>query len=160
MTRFARRAAMAGAAALSLAAAGCASKGGPASTPSPAVIDTTTFAPDLAVDLRQFTRVTLGMYYFDAKIGTGPVAAEGRKATIRYAAYLPSGALVEGQNQPVEVAIDETMIKGLRFGLVGMKAGGQRRLVLPPSLAYGRQQYGKIPPNSILVFDVDLVSVR
>src|SRR3954463_3656406 len=99
MTRFARRAAMAGVAALYLAAAGCASKGGPASTPAPGVVDTTTFSPDLAVDLKQFTRVTLGLYYFDAKSGRAPVAAGGRKATIRYAAYLPSGALVEGQNQ-------------------------------------------------------------
>jgi FKBP-type peptidyl-prolyl cis-trans isomerase FkpA len=160
MTRLARRAAMAGAVALAVAGAACSASKGAPPAPSPAVVDTTTFAPDLAVDLRQFTRLSSGMYYLDTKKGTGPVAADGRKATIRYAAYLPSGALVDGQNQPMEVEIGESLIKGLRFGLAGMKAGGQRRLVMPPSLAYGRQQYGRIPPNSILVFDVDLVSVR
>jgi FKBP-type peptidyl-prolyl cis-trans isomerase len=160
MTRVARRAGMAGAAALLLAAAACASAGGPAPAASPGLVDTTSFAPDLAVDLKQFTRATSGMYYFDAVKGTGTVAAEGRKATIRYSAYLPSGALVDAQRQPVEVDIDETMVKGLRYGLVGMRAGGQRRLVLPPSLGYGRSQYGKIPPNSILLFDLELIAVR
>jgi FKBP-type peptidyl-prolyl cis-trans isomerase FkpA len=159
--RFSRggRAAMAGAAALWMVAAGCASKGGPAPAASPA-IDSTTFAADLAVDLKQFTRMTSGLYFLDAVKGTGVVAAEGRKATFRYAAFLPNGSLVESQRQPLEAEIGEGMIKGLRFGIAGMRAGGQRRLVVPPALAYGRAQYGNVPPNSILVFDVELISVR
>ena len=162
MTPVARRAVVAGATALWAAVAGCASTGGPAQ-PAPAQaasIDSTTFAPDLAVDLKQFTRLTSGMYFLDAVKGTGVVAAEGRKATFRYAAFLPSGTVVESQRQPIEAEIGEGMIKGLRFGIAGMRAGGQRRLVVPPSLAYGRSQYGKIPPNSVLVFDVELLSVR
>ena len=160
MIPVARRAAMAGAATLWIAAAGCASKGGPAPAASPAAVDSTTFAPDLAVDLKQFTRMTSGMYFLDAVKGTGVVAAEGRKATFRYAAFLPNGTLVESQRQPIEAEIGEAMIKGLRFGIAGMRAGGQRRLVVPPSLAYGRTQYERIPPNSILVFDIELLSVR
>ena len=61
---------------------------------------------------------------------------------------------------PIEAEMNEGMIKGLRFGIAGMHAGGQRRLVDPPTLAYGRSQYGRVPPNSTLVFDVQLVSVR
>lgn len=132
----------------------------PGSTPSPAALDTTTFAPDLAVDLKAFTRLPSGMYIFDAVKGNGIVAAEGRKVTFRYSAYLPNGSLVESQRQPIEAEMNDGMIKGLRFGIAGMHAGGTRRLVVPPSLAYGRSQVGSVPPNSTLVFDIELVSVR
>jgi FKBP-type peptidyl-prolyl cis-trans isomerase len=132
----------------------------PGSTPSPAALDTTTFSPDLAVDLKAFTRLPSGVYIFDAVKGNGVVAAEGRKVTFRYSAYLPNGSLVESQRQPIEAEMNEGMIKGLRFGIAGMHAGGTRRLVVPPSLAYGRSQVGSVPPNSTLVFDIELVSVR
>lgn len=136
------------------------SAAGPGGTPSPAALDTTTFAPDLAVDLKAFTRLPSGMYIFDAVKGNGVVAAEGRKVTFRYSAYLPNGSLVESQRQPIEAEMNEGMIRGLRFGIAGMRAGGTRRLVVPPALAYGRSQVGSVPPNSTLVFDIELVSVR
>jgi FKBP-type peptidyl-prolyl cis-trans isomerase len=151
---------------LTLAACG-GSGSAPATTPSPGSsrpesggLEATTFAPDLAVDLKAFTRLPSGMYIFDAVKGTGVVAAEGRKVTFRYSAYLPDGTLVETQRQPIEAEMNDGMIKGLRFGFAGMRAGGQRRLVVPPSLAYGRSQVGRVPPNSTLVFDIELISVR
>jgi FKBP-type peptidyl-prolyl cis-trans isomerase len=144
---------------LTLAACG-GSGSAPATTPAPVAFDSTKFAPDLAVDLKSFTRLPSGMYIFDAVKGNGVVAAEGRKVTFRYSAFLPDGSLVESQRQPIEAEMNEGMIKGLRFGLAGMHAGGQRRLVVPPSMAYGRSQVGRVPPNSVLVFDVELLSVR
>jgi FKBP-type peptidyl-prolyl cis-trans isomerase len=144
---------------MTLAACG-GSNSAPSTTPAPVPFDSTKFAPDLAVDLAAFTKLPSGMYIFDAVKGTGVVAAEGRKVTFRYSAYLPDGTLVETQRQPIEAEMNEGMIKGLRFGFAGMRAGGQRRLVVPPSLAYGRSQVGKVPPNSPLVFDVELISVR
>jgi FKBP-type peptidyl-prolyl cis-trans isomerase len=160
MRRVVRGAAFVGAAALTLALAGCAPRGAPAAGASPGTIETTTFAPDLAIDLTQFTRLNSGMYIDDVIAGKGVVAAEGRKATFRYAAYLPDGTVVESQRQPIEAEMNDGMVKGLRFGMAGMHAGGQRRLIVPPSLGYGRTQYGKVPPNSILVFDVELIAVR
>jgi FKBP-type peptidyl-prolyl cis-trans isomerase len=157
---------LASVAVLTLAACGGAGSS-PASSPAPRVarpeegsLEATTFAPDLAVDLKAFTRLPSGMYIFDAIKGDGVVAAEGRKVTFRYSAYLPDGSLVDSQRQPIEAEMNDGMIKGLRFGMAGMRAGGQRRLVVPPSLAYGRSQVGKVPPNSPLVFDVELISVR
>lgn len=150
---------LAGAAALTLGLAACAAKGAAAGAPV-ASIEATVFAPDLAVDLKQFTRLSSGMYTYDAVRGTGIVAAEGRKVTFRYSAFLPDGSLVETQQQPIEAELGEGMIRGLRFGFAGMRAGGKRRLVVPPSLAYGRSRYGRVPPNSILVFDLELISVR
>jgi peptidylprolyl isomerase len=160
MRRVVRGAASAGAAALTFALAGCAPKAAPAAGASPATIEATTFAPDLAIDLKQFTRLNSGLYVDDVVEGKGVVAAEGRKATFRYAAYLPDGTVVESQRQPIEAEMNDDMVKGLRFGMAGMHAGGQRRLIVPPSLGYGRAQYGKVPPNSILVFDVELIAVR
>ena len=157
MTRLSVRV-LAGVVVMALAACG-GSGSAPAAGPAPA-FDSTKFAPDLAVDLQSFTRLPSGMYVFDTKKGTGVVAAEGRKATFRYSAFLPDGSLVESQQQPIEAEMNEGMIKGLRFGMAGMRAGGQRRLVVPPSLAYGRSQVGRVPPNSTLVFDIELVSVR
>src|SRR3954463_11624813 len=145
-----------------LAACGGSHAGEPASVPRPqgGAFDSTSFAADLAVDLKAFTRLPSGMYIFDAVKGNGVVASEGRKVTFRYSAFLPNGSVVETQRQPIEAEMNEGMIKGLRFGIAGMRAGGTRRLVVPASLAYGRSQVGKVPPNSTLVFDVELISVR
>src|SRR5262245_51614171 len=98
MFRVARRAALAGAAALLWVVAGCASQGAPARVAPVSVVDSTTFAPDLGVDLKQFTRLSSGVYYLDqAKGSAGLTANVGRKVTFRYLVYLPNGQLVEGQ---------------------------------------------------------------
>lgn len=158
MTRLSVRG-LASVAVLTLAACG-GSGSAPATSPSPVPFDSTQFAPDLAVDLKSFTRLSSGMYVFDAVKGNGIVAAEGKKVTFKYQAFLPDGSLVEAQPTPIEAEMNDGMIKGLRYGIAGMRAGGQRRLVVPPTMAYGRSQYGKVPPNSTLVFDVQLLSVR
>ena len=151
---------LAGAVVMALAVAGCASQNAAPAVATPAIIVSTTFAPSLEIDLANFKRNTAGMYYRDMLAGTGVVAAPGRKVTFRYAAFLADGKPVETQRNPIEAVLGDGMIRGLRLGLTGMRAGGQRRLVVPPSLAYGRSQYGAIPPNSVLVFDVELISVR
>lgn len=156
----AQRPLLAGAVVMALAVAGCASQNAPPRVATPAIIDSTTFAPALEIDLAKFTRNTAGMYYRDLLPGRGVIAATGRKVTFRYAAFLADGTPVESRRDPIEAELGEGMIRGLRLGLTGMRAGGQRRLVVPPSLAYGRSQYGAIPPNSVLVFDVELISVR
>ena len=52
------------------------------------------------------------------------------------------------------------VIPGFNWGIVGMKVGGVRRLVIPPDLAYGAQDKQGIPPNSNLVFDIELLAVQ
>ena len=52
------------------------------------------------------------------------------------------------------------MIKGWDDGLIGMKVGGKRKLTIPPSMGYGNINMGAIPPNSTLIFEIDLLSIE
>lgn len=104
----------------------------------------------------------------DLTVGTGITAASGNRVTAAYTGWLydssqPSGKGKQFDSSPGYTFIlgAGTVIKGWDQGVVGMKVGGQRRLVIPPDLAYGSQgsSNGAIPPNATIVFDITLVSV-
>lgn len=103
-----------------------------------------------------------GLQIIDIKEGTGPAAQSGQKLTVNYTGWLQDGTKFDSsldRGQPFTFTLGQgQVIKGWDEGLVGMKVGGKRRLIIPPSLGYGSQQQGKIPPNSTLVFDIDLLS--
>jgi FKBP-type peptidyl-prolyl cis-trans isomerase FkpA len=148
---------------LGLALAACgggAAPTGTSATPAQPSIETTTFDAKLDVDLAKYTKSRSGLYWSDLITGTGAVAAVGRKVTMRYVVSLPDAKVVEVQREPVEAEIGSSMIRGMREGLQGMRAGGVRRLIIPPALGYGRRAYGNIPANAILVFEVEAVAVR
>ena len=101
----------------------------------------------------------------DLTLGTGTEATNGSTATVTYGAWLYSdsaadhkGAQID-QNQFSFLVGASQVIKGFDQGVVGMKVGGTRRLVVPPSLAYGSTGYQSIPPNAALVFDIALGNV-
>lgn len=127
--------------------------------PTP-VIEGITFAPGLAIDLPKFTKTKSGAYYRDILPGTGATAGTERTVTVRYVAYLPNGLAVETQATPTTFVIGPDLVRGLREGIPGMRVGGMRTLILPAALAYGREQYGAVPPNSTLVFEIELLRVR
>src|SRR5262245_19424568 len=84
-----------------------------------------------------------GLKYVDLKIGEGKEAKEGSKVKVHYIGTFESGkkfdsSLDGGQPYPLTVGAGE-VIKGWDEGLVGMKAGGKRKLIVPPKLAYGEQ---------------------
>jgi FKBP-type peptidyl-prolyl cis-trans isomerase FkpA len=159
-TRMPRVVGMAGIAIWTMLAA-CAGSKQAARTASPVrSSDSLVFAPALGIDLPSYTRTKSGAYYRDIVEGTGVRAAIDRKATLRYVVFLPGGELVEKQSAPVEVTIGPDIIRGWQELIPGMRAGGVRRMVLPPSLAYGRSAYKTVPPNSTLVFEIELLSVR
>lgn len=117
------------------------------------------------------TPVTLqdGLEYMDIKVGSGPVAKSGSNVTVNYTGWLASTCQKfdssydshGGQGaQPFSVVLGQgQVIKGWDEGLLGMRAGGIRRLYLPSALAYGAQGAGTIPPDADLIFDVQMVSV-
>jgi len=127
-------------------------------------IEQTTFAPTLNVDLSKSTKSASGLYTRELTVGTGTAATSTSRVTVYYAGYLSTGQQFDGRISPsnalaVTLGINQ-VIKGWEEGLVGMKVGGVRQLIIPPELAYGPFGTDVIPSNAVLVFTVELVSVQ
>lgn len=122
------------------------------------------FAPSLQVDLAAMERRNNGVYVRDLEEGDGPQVRRGRRIAVHYTGYLSDGTRFEQvapPAAPIEFSIgDRTVIPGWETGLLGMRAGGERQLVVPPSQGYGARQVGRVPPHATLVFVIKLVSVR
>jgi FKBP-type peptidyl-prolyl cis-trans isomerase FkpA len=106
----------------------------------------------------------------DLRAGTGTEAAAGTVLTVHYTGWLYDGSKTDGKGVQFETSVGGTpfsftlglggVITGWERGLPGMKVGGLRRLVIPPSLAYGAVRNGPIPANATLVFEIELVDVQ
>jgi FKBP-type peptidyl-prolyl cis-trans isomerase len=128
-----------------------------------ATVADTQFAASLDVDLAEYTVTPSGLYYRDLTTGAGATAAQGNAVAVHYALYLPDGELLESTpaNDPYDFQLGVTnLIPGFTEGVRGMKVGGRRQILVPPSLGYGRAGSGPVPPNSVLVFRLELVSVN
>jgi FKBP-type peptidyl-prolyl cis-trans isomerase FkpA len=102
----------------------------------------------------------------DLRVGTGAEATAGKRLSVNYTGWLydPSGTdgkggRFDGGTHTFTLGARE-VISGWDRGVAGMRVGGQRRLVLPPELAYGTSGNGPIPPNATLVFDVELLAAQ
>ena len=105
-----------------------------------------------------------GLQYWDIKVGTGQEAKEGDHVKVHYTGWFTSGKKFDSSvdaNQPYSFTIGKgNVIKGWDEGVTGMKVGGKRQLRIPPELAYGEKGYKDIiPPNSTLIFDVQLLGI-
>ncbi len=106
----------------------------------------------------------------DVRVGTGAAAANGKSLTVNYTGWFYDGSKSDLKGLQFDSSVGRTpftftlgaggVIAGWEQGLPGMLAGGVRRLVIPPSLAYGATRYLSIPPNSTLVFDIELLAVQ
>jgi FKBP-type peptidyl-prolyl cis-trans isomerase len=89
---------------------------------------------------------------------------DGQAVAVEYTGWLPSGYRFDTSRgkQPYEFTVGRReVIKGWDEGVLGMKVGGQRRIIVPPRLGYGDEgTAGVIPPSAVLVFDLELVSVK
>lgn len=110
-----------------------------------------------------------GLKYTDTKIGTGPAAKPGDTLVVQYTGWLDDhgkkGKKFDSsrdRNEPFTFTLGaHQVIPGWDEGIAGMKAGGERTLVIPPALAYGSEGAGGvIPPNATLIFDVELLRIR
>ncbi len=99
----------------------------------------------------------------DTVVGTGAAAAAGNIVTVNYTGKLQDGTVFDtsiGKAPFIFHLGAGEVIPGWDQGLVGMKVGGKRTLIIPPNLGYGPHGYGPIPPNATLTFDVELLRVQ
>jgi FKBP-type peptidyl-prolyl cis-trans isomerase len=104
----------------------------------------------------------------DIKVGTGAAVASGQTANITFKGWLTNGDLFgesstnsDGQAEPLSVTLGgNQIIPGMQEGVEGMKVGGTRLIIIPPSLGYGDTAKGTIPANSVLIFEVTLISAQ
>lgn len=100
----------------------------------------------------------------DIKIGVGEEVKEGDTVFVHYVGTLQDGTEFDNsrkRGEPFEFKVGEGMvIKGWEEGLIGMKVGGQRVLVIPPELAYGDRDIGEIPAGSTLIFAIELMEIK
>ncbi len=109
-----------------------------------------------------------GLMYIDSKVGKGASPKTGQKITVNYTGTLTDGTIFDsnvdpskGHVQPFVTPIGVgRVIKGWDEGMLSMKIGGKRRLIVPGDLAYGPNGQGEIPPNATLIFDVELLKVE
>jgi FKBP-type peptidyl-prolyl cis-trans isomerase FkpA len=121
-----------------------------------------TFPPEfddsLNVNLAAMTRTASGLYYQDLAPGSGNDVKAGEKATVAYSGWLPNGSKFDSGSFLFTVGAGQ-VVPGFDEGVLGMRVGGKRKLVIPPELGYGNQGRGAIPPNSTLIFEVELQKI-
>lgn len=125
--------------------------------------ETITYAADLKVDLTAMRRLSSGLYIQDLAPGTGDSLVPGRTAVMRYTGWLPNGTEFDSNvhGEPFTFTVGRgDVIQGWDEGVVGLRPGGKRKLVIPSDLGYGPDGAGPIPPFATLVFDIELLEIR
>ena len=105
----------------------------------------------------------------DLRLGTGADAVSGKSVVVNYTGWLYDPTKTDGKGLQFDSSVGLTpltftvgsgqVIQGFDRGVTGMKAGGARRVVIPPSLGYGAARNASIPPFATLVFEIELVDV-
>jgi len=106
-----------------------------------------------------------GLEYVDIVEGTGSRPKPGETVSVHYTGWLKSGQKFDSsvdRGEPFEFPVGKgRVIKGWDEGVVAMKVGGKRRLIIPAHLGYGeRGAGGVIPPGATLIFEVELLAIR
>lgn len=124
-------------------------------------------SPLAAPDIRETLGLessTFSIDYIDSKVGTGAYTTPHKWYSIQYTGYLVDGTKFDSSyDKPDKTPFtfqqgQHQVVIGWDTGFYGMRVGGKRRLFIPWQLAYGPNAHGNIPPKSMLVFDVELIS--
>lgn len=136
---------------------------GPLLSPSFAVQDKKPAAPPAGAARENVT--PSGVRYVDLQLGQGDEAQLGKIVEVHYTGWLQDGTRFDSsrdREHPFTFRLGTgDAIKGWDEGLLGMKVGGKRKLIIPPELGFGKQGIGSVvPPNAVLVYDFELLGVR
>ena len=106
----------------------------------------------------------------DTTVGTGAEAALGKTVSVHYTGYLYTTTTTDFKGVKIDTSIGKPayslvlgttpVVEGFKQGIVGMKVGGKRTVIIPASMGYGSDGKGTVPPNSGLVFDLELLEVK
>jgi FKBP-type peptidyl-prolyl cis-trans isomerase FkpA len=106
----------------------------------------------------------------DTKVGTGPGAQDGSMVDVQYTGWVYSPLMPDQHGAQFDSSVGRqpfsfmlgagSVIKGWDRGLMGMKEGGKRTLIIPANLAYGQRGQGNIPPGATLIFDIELLRIE
>lgn len=132
--------------------------------PSSADPAAVSYAEELGVELESMEESVTGLRYRTLEEGTGTAADDGDSVSVHYTGWLPGGRKFDSsrdRGEPFSFVVGGgQVIPGWDEGVDGMAVGEVRQLVVPPDLAYGDRQVGPIPPNSVLVFEVELLEIH
>jgi peptidylprolyl isomerase len=118
-----------------------------------------------AVEESEFLETDSGVQYYDFEEGSGAVAEDGQIVTVHFTGWLEDGEMFDSsflRGQPIAIILGSgQVIPGWEDGMINMKVGGTRQIIIPPELAFGEEGAGGgiIPPNVTLIFEVELVDV-
>jgi len=105
-----------------------------------------------------------GLKYIDQVVGTGAPVDPCQLVTVHYTGWLADGTKFDSsvdRNRPYPLTLGvRAVIPGWDEGLASMNVGGKRRLIIPAPLAYGERGSGRIPPNAVLIFDVEILAAQ
>lgn len=108
----------------------------------------------------------------DLRVGTGTEASTGRNIAVNYTGWLYSTVAADNKGTRFDSSLDpgrtplvfvvgtNQLIPGFSQGVIGMRTGGLRRVVMPPNVAYGAAGRDSIPPNATLIFEIELLAVQ
>jgi len=113
----------------------------------------------------EIVKTRSGLAYIDIVRGSGLSPQPGNRVTVHYSGYLIDGKKFDSsidRSEPFTFTIGYgQVIKGWDEGVVAMRVGGKRKLIIPPELGYGQEGLGGvIPPNAELIFDIELLDVK
>jgi FKBP-type peptidyl-prolyl cis-trans isomerase FkpA len=129
-------------------------------------------APTGPKEISKMDATVSALKKIDTKQGTGAEAVAGKPVVVHYTGWLYDPTAAEGKGKKFDSSLDRRepfsfplgggrVIRGWDEGVAGMKVGGKRTLIIPAEMGYGaRGAGGVIPPNAVLVFDVELLEVR
>lgn len=119
-------------------------------------------SPALEIPEDSLRLVGRGVYVREVHVGNGETVGTDSEISVHFVGMLTSGQrFTATREKPYRFTMGtETVIAGWEDGLLGMRVGGRRQLVIPPFLAYGPEAFGRIPADAILVFDITLVDLH